>query len=116
MKGKELKKKAIATELKLYDKEYEKEIVYNIKFDFNAFIELEDVYGDISTAMEEIQTGKLKAVRALVYSAIKVEDPKITLKRVGELLDLNKMEDVMEVINKALAYSMPEKSDDLVGE
>jgi hypothetical protein len=103
IKGNELKSKGI--KFKLKDNEYE------LKFDMNCFCELEDVYGDINKAFNDLQKRKIKAVRALIYSAIKVEDEKVTLKEVGEMLTLNDMEKLGSTINEALELSMPEKED-----
>jgi len=44
---------------------------------------LEEVYGDLNKAFDDLQSMKLKAVRALIYAAVKVEDEEITLKTVG---------------------------------
>ena len=100
MKASELKNKGI--KFKLKDKEYE------LKFDMNTFCELEEVYGDINQAFEDLQNRKIKAIRALIYSAIKAEDESVTLKEVGRMLTLNDMERLGTVINDALNVAMPE--------
>lgn len=100
MKASELKNKGI--KFKLKDKEYE------LKFDMNTFCELEEVYGDINQAFEDLQNRKIKAIRALIYSAIKAEDDSVTLKEVGRMLTLNDMERLGTVINDALNVAMPE--------
>ena len=51
---------------------------------------------------------KIKAIRALLYAAIKVENDTVTLKSVGDLLQLSDLERLGEVINEALSESMPE--------
>lgn len=63
MKASELKNKGI--EFKLNDKEYE------LKFDMKTFYELEEVYVDINKVFEDLENRKIKAIRALIYSAIK---------------------------------------------
>ena len=82
--------------------------------DFNSLAELEEVYGDIERAMRAIQTGKgrLKAIRALVYSGIKPRYQYITLIKVGELLteivqDENKADYIFSQVLKAIELSMP---------
>lgn len=87
---------------------------YKMAFDFNALAELEEVYGDIERAMRAIQTGKgrLKAIRALVYSGIKPRHQYITLIKVGELLteiiqDENKADYIFTQVQKAIELSMP---------
>ena len=100
MKGKELKDKGI--KFTLNEKEYE------LKFNLNTFCELEDIYGDLNKAFEDLQRMKIKAVRALVYAAVKVEDDSVTLKKIGSLLGLDDLERLGTVINKALSIAMPE--------
>ena len=100
MKANELKNKGI--QFKLGDKEYE------IKLNMNTFCELEEVYGDLNTAFDDLQKMKLKAVRALIYAAIKVENEAITIKAVGEQLGLSDLERLGTAINEALSKAMPE--------
>jgi hypothetical protein len=100
LKGNELKDKGI--KFTLDEKEYE------LKFNLNTFCELEDIYGDLNKAFEDLQRMKIKAVRALVYAAVKVEDDSVTLKSVGSLLGLDDLERLGTVINEALSIAMPE--------
>lgn len=100
MKAVELRNKGI--KFTLGNKEYE------LKFNMNTFCELEEVYGDINKAFEDLQLMKIKAIRALLYAAIKVEDDTVTLKSVGDLLQLGDLERLGTVINEALSESMPE--------
>lgn len=81
---------------------------YELKFNMNTFCELEEIYGDINKAFEDLQLMKIKAIRALLYAAIKVEDDTVTLKSVGDLLQLGDLERLGTVINEALSESMPE--------
>lgn len=99
MKASELRNKGI--KFNLGEKEYE------LKLNMNTFCELEEIYGDINKAFDDLQLMKFKAIRALIYAAIKVEDESVTLKSVGDLLGLEDMERLGEVINEALNESMP---------
>jgi len=105
LKASDLKNKGV--KFKLKGKEYE------LKFDMNSFCELEEVYGDINKAFEDLQNRKVKAIRALIYSAVKVEDENVTLKEVGSMLTLDDMEKLGTVINQALDTSMPEVTDEV---
>jgi hypothetical protein len=104
LKAKDLKNKGI--KFKLGDKEYE------LKFNMNTFCILEEVYDDLDKAFEDLQNKKIKAIRALIYSAVKVEDEDVTLKEVGSMLTLDDMERLGTVINEALDISMPEVTDE----
>jgi ATP-dependent protease HslVU (ClpYQ) ATPase subunit len=103
LKAAELKNKGI--KFKLGDKEYE------LKLDMNTFCELEEVYGDLNKAFDDLQSMKLKAVRALIYAAVKVENEEMTLKTVGEQLGLSDLERLGTAINEALSKAMPEAED-----
>lgn len=105
MKAAELKNKGI--KFKLDDKDYE------LKFDMNTFCELEEVYGDINQAFEDLQNSKIKSIRALIYSAIKAEDESVTLKEVGRMLTLDDMERLGTAINEALIIAMPEINENM---
>ena len=104
MKAKELKNQGI--KFILGDKEYE------LKLNMNTFCELEEIYGNLDAAFEDLQKMKLKAVRALIYAAVKIEDDQMTLKQVGELLGLSDLERLGTAINAALSASMPEAEED----
>jgi len=104
MKAKELKNKGI--KFKLGNKEYE------LKLDMNTFCILEEVYDELDKAFEDLQNKKIRAIRALIYSAVKVENEDVTLKEVGSMLTLDDMERLGEAINKALDISMPEITDE----
>lgn len=105
MKATELKNKGI--KIQLNNKDYE------LKFDMNTFCELEEIYGDINKAFEDLQNRKIKAIRALIYSSIKAEDENLTLKEVGRMLTLNDLERLGTAINEALNTAMPEMDENL---
>ncbi|MEQ8154501.1 MAG: tail assembly chaperone [Clostridiaceae bacterium] len=105
MKASELKNKGI--KFNLNDKEYE------LKFDMNTFCELEEVYGDINQAFDDLQKKKIRAIRALIYSAIKAEDESVTLKDVGRMLTLSDMERLGTAINEGLNMAMPEAEENM---
>jgi len=105
MKAVELKNKGIKFELG--DKEYE------LKFNMNTFCELEEVYEDLNKAFDDLQNMKVKAIRALIFSAVKVEDETATLKDVGEKLGINDLERLGIAINEALSTAMPEAEENM---
>ncbi len=105
MKASELKNKGI--KFTLGDKEYE------LKFNMNTFCELEEVYGDLNKAFDDLQNMKVKAIRALIFAAVKVEDETATLKDVGEKLGINDLERLGIAINEALSTAMPEVEENM---
>lgn len=105
MKASEIKNKGI--KITIENKDYE------LKFYMNTFCELEEIYGDINQAFEDLQNRKLKAIRALIYSAIKAEDESVTLREVGKMLTLSDMEKLGTAINEALNIAMPEVEENM---
>lgn len=105
MKAVELKNKGIRFELG--DKEYE------LKFNMNTFCELEEVYEDLNKAFDDLQNMKVKAIRALIFAAVKVEDETATLKDVGEKLGINDLERIGIAINEALSTAMPDAEENM---
>lgn len=110
MKAKDLKN--ILVPLELGDR------TFKIAFDFNCMCELDEVYGDFDRAIKAMDEGKgrLKAIRALIYSAIKPRYENITIVEVGELLteimrNEEKAEYLMQQIDKALTLAMPSKEE-----
>ena len=111
--------------------------VYKIKYDFNAFIELEEIYGSIEEAMEAVQgevikgkdgkpemvedeEGKkvekrkfsLKAMRDFLWSGMLFGNDKITKRQVGKLLEFGNFQYVVTEMMKAITGALPEKVDD----
>lgn len=107
MKAHELRNKGVPTTLAGKQ--------YTIHFDMNTFCELEEIYGDINLAFEDLAKQRLKAIRALLYAALKAQDETLTLTKVGEILSLSDMEGLATSIYEALDRAMPEKEEQ-VGE
>jgi len=84
----------------------------HLKFDLNAFAELEDIYGDINTAFEAMQRGSIKAIRAMLWAGLVHEDKSLTIEQVGEMVHLGNMNEVMSAITKAINEAMPEAGDE----
>ena len=82
-----------------------------LKFDLNAFIELEDLYGSIEDALKEMQEGKnkIKAIRAVLWAGLIHEDENLTPKQVGAMIDLSKLEEVTNALMEAIEGAMPSK-------
>ena len=105
MKANELKNRGI--KFQLGPSEHE------LRLDMNTFCELEEIYGDLNAAFEDLQKMKIKAIRALIYASIKVDNDSITLKEVGRLLEISDLEKLGEAINKALEIAMPEATENM---
>lgn len=80
-----------------------------IKFDLNAFIELEEMYGSIDGALKEMEKGSIKAVRAILWAGLIHEDESLTLKQVGSMVDMDNLPRITEALSQAISDSLPEK-------
>lgn len=107
MKASELKNKGI--KFMLGDKDHE------LKFNMNTFCEIEEIYGDLNKFFDDLQDMKIKAIRALIYAAAKIDDEDATLKSVGDKLSIQDLERLGSAINEALSMAMPEANEN-VGE
>lgn len=79
----------------------------NLKFDLNAFAELEEIYGSIDDAMEAMEKGSIKAVRALLWCGLIHEDAELTTKDVGALIGLSSLQDLATALTTAMGTQMP---------
>lgn len=77
-------------------------------FDLNALAYLEEEYGDIDKAFDDITKGKVKALRAVLWAGLVHEDESLSVKDVGKLLTLADLQRVAEAVNEALAQALPQ--------
>jgi hypothetical protein len=85
-------------------------------FDFNAFIELEEIYGDIKTALEGVEGLKLRPVRDMIWAGLLHEDENLTRKQVGKMLHPNNIEEIALKIAEGIGISLPEPEEGKPGE
>ena len=62
-----------------------------LKFDLNAFAELEDVYGSMEQAFAAMQSVSMKAARTLLWAGLLHEDESLTPRKVGAMVTLDKL-------------------------
>jgi len=112
--------------------------LYTLKYDFNAFIELEEIYGSIDEALAKLQgevvldkDGKpviikdkddkdiekrnisLKALRDFLWSGLLYGNENITKKDVAHMLEFTNFSEITEKMMEAINASLPEKVDDV---
>jgi hypothetical protein len=83
-----------------------------IVYDLNAFAELEEQFGTIEEAMTALQSGKLKALIAILWAGLVHEDETLTPKKVGSLIGLHDMKAVADALTKAIGSSLPDSAKD----
>lgn len=81
-----------------------------LKFDLNAMAELEDKYGSVDAAFEQLDKNSIKALRFILWAGLMHEDENLTERKVGSLIDINYMQSLMGSLNKAFESDMPVES------
>lgn len=78
-----------------------------LKFDLNAFAELEEKFGNMDNAFLQMQSGSMKAARAMLWAGLLHEDPNLTEREVGGLVTLSNIDAVMTRITEAISEAVP---------
>lgn len=79
-----------------------------IKFTLNALAELEDRYGSVDEAFRQLDNNSIKAVRCILWAGLIHEDPDLTEQQVGNLIDIQYMQELMASLGEAFDADMPE--------
>ena len=79
-----------------------------IKFTLNAMAELEDRYGSVDEAFKQLDNNSIKAVRCILWAGLIHEDPDLTEQQVGNLIDIQYMQELMASLGDAFDADMPE--------
>jgi len=92
-----------------------------LRFDLNSFALLEEHYGDIDQAMEALEKGSVKAVRAILWAGLLHEnldkngEPTISVREVGSMIEIKDLPYVGELLGEALGQAMPQAVEGEVG-
>ena len=78
-----------------------------IRYDLNAMAEMEDRYGSVDKAFEALDSNSIKAVRFMLWAGLIHEDPDLTEKQVGGLIDMQYLGDLMQRLGVALDSDLP---------
>lgn len=71
-----------------------------VKFDVNAIAELEDALGKPISQLNETNVG-IREIRAMVWAGLLHENPKLTLREVGEMIPPDRLKEIADKITKA---------------
>lgn len=81
-----------------------------MKFTLNSLCDLQDEYGDI---MEVFQSGlkksDFKLIRKLLFVSLNDHDESLTEQKVGKLITMQNLEDIVSKLHEALEGSVPEE-------
>lgn len=78
-----------------------------LRFTLNAMAELEERYGSVEAAFEALDKGSIKAVRFILWAGLMHEDESLTEQQVGNLIDIQYMQQLMETVGAAFDNDMP---------
>ena len=101
---KEIRTKSVP--IKIDDKDY------NLRYDMNAFADIEEEYGGINEAMSAMRDGSVVAMRKLLWFGLRHENESLTERQAGALLDLAGMSIVIEPLTEAIESSLPPMTDE----
>lgn len=79
-----------------------------LKYTLNALAELEDKFGSVDAAFKALDAGSIKAVRFVLWAGMMHIEPVLTEWQVGNLIDLQQMEEMMAILGTAMHDDMPE--------
>lgn len=80
-----------------------------LRLNLNAMIKFEETTGKDLLKGFDPENMSLKDVRALVWCSMLNEDKSLTLEQVGDLIDLNNMQAVIESVTKTATNAFPEQ-------
>lgn len=78
-----------------------------IRYTLNAMAEMEDKYGSVQAAFEELDKGSMKAARFILWAGLLHNDEGLTEQQVGNLIDIKCMSDLMESMADAMQEDNP---------
>lgn len=76
-------------------------------FDLNTYAEIELEYGSVEKALDDLQKGKINALRVILWAALHQEDESLTIKDAGKLFTLADLQRISKLLNEAISQSMP---------
>lgn len=93
-----------------------------LRYDLNAFAELEEVYGTVDKAMKAMEDGSIRAIRVMLWAGLvhafvkydskgMVENYGVTPIDVGSWLTPANMEEVSKKLAQALVKSLPKNKE-----
>ncbi len=89
----------------------------HLKYDLNAFAEIEEQLGSVDEALESLEKGSIKALRVVLWAGLIHEElgeqgnPKITPRQVGEIVSISDLPKLAEKIGEAMGADLGNPED-----
>lgn len=84
---------------------------YSLQFTLNALADLEDAYGSVDGAFKDMEAGKFKAIRCVLWAGMLEDHPELTERQVGSLIDMQNLVELMNAVNTATEADLPNEGD-----
>ena len=84
-----------------------------VRFTLNAMVELEDRYGSVEAAFKELDNNSIKAARFILWAGLMHSDENLTERQVGDLIDVQYLQNIMDTMSEALAEDNPDVASDV---
>lgn len=84
-----------------------------LKYTLNAMAEMEDRFGSVEAAFNAVEKGSMKAIRFMLWVGLIHTEEGLTEQQVGNLIDVQCMENIMQKMQAALGDDMPEQENAL---
>ena len=81
--------------------------VHEVQFTLNALALLEEKYGDVDAAFEKLDKGSFVAIRYMLWAALQHEAEPLTEAEVGNMIDINSLQDISGLLTEAVGNDMP---------
>lgn len=78
-----------------------------VRFTLNAMAELEERYGSVDAAFDELNKGSIKACRCILWAGLLYSDENLTEKQVGDLIDMAYLNKIMDDMVDVMGEDMP---------
>lgn len=82
---------------------------HELLFTLNALALLEEKYGTVDAAFEELNKGSFRAIRYMLWAAIQHEEQPLTESQVGARIDMASLAEISESLSKAMDAGLPDE-------
>ncbi len=85
---------------------------HSLRYDLNAFADIESQYDDIDKALVALGKGSPTAMRVVLWAGLRHENEKLTIREVGVMFGMPEIDAISNEMTEAIESSLPELTDD----
>lgn len=83
-----------------------------LKFNFNTLVDLEERFGSLIEMEKALANPSMKDIRFILYTTLKDDDDTLTERKVGDIINLDKLGYITEKLTEGLSDSLPVVDED----